>query len=325
MNKSQIRASAGAGAGVAALAGAAALVRHQVGNAELEHPPAGQFITVDGLRLHYVEAGEGPPLVLFHGLGSMVEDFMLSGLVREASARHRVIAFDRPGYGHSERPRRWHFGPARQAKLFHDALGLLAVHRPMVLGHSWGTLVAVELALQFPSAVGSLVLASGIYFPSLRVDAPLMIPPAIPILGDLMRHTISPLAGRALWPATTKLMFSPAPVTASFEQSFPMWMALRPAQLAANAEEAFFTLPATMRAAKRYKELELPVVLVAGRGDRYVNPKSHTGRLHAMLPQSKLMVSPHSGHMVHHTDLPLVLQAIATPGSQVEGGGFNLG
>jgi pimeloyl-ACP methyl ester carboxylesterase len=60
---------------------------------------------VQGVRLHYLERGTGTPLVLLHGNGSMIEDFQSSGLVHLAAKKYRVIVFDRPGFGHSERPR----------------------------------------------------------------------------------------------------------------------------------------------------------------------------------------------------------------------------
>ena len=305
MNKGMLRL----GGTAAVFAAAAALVRSRTHAAERRHPPLGRFLTVDGVRLHYLEEGDGPPLVLLHGLGSMVEDFALSGLVRGAAKRYRVIAFDRPGYGHSERPQRMRFGPMAQARLLYKALDALDARYPIVFGHSWGTLVAISLLQQHPGAARSLVLASGLYFPSFRLDAPMMGGPAIPLLGDLMSWTLSPLLGRATWRAALKTLFSPAPVPASFE-AFPAWMALRPGQLRAVAEDALCTLPWTMRAAPRYHELNLPLVLVAGGGDRFVWPKRHTLRLHQMLPASRLLVSPKSGHMVHHTDLPLVLAAI---------------
>lgn len=297
--------------GAALAAGTAAYyVQRRSARAERAHRPLGRFINVDGVRLHYLDEGEGPPLVLLHGLGSMVEDFVLSGLVREASKRYRVIAFDRPGYGHSERPRRLRFGAAAQAELLRKALHRLEVHRPVVLGHSWGTLVAVALALESPEVPRSLVLASGLYFPSLRLDAPLMAPPAIPLVGDVLARTLSPLAGRAMWPGFLRLIFGPAPVPPAFAAAFPTWLALRPGQLRAVAEDALATLGATLRAARRYRELTLPVVMVAGERDRYVSAKAHTVRLHRLLPSSRLLLSPHSGHMVHHSDLPLVLSAV---------------
>ena len=296
--------------GAALAAGSAAYyVQRRSARAERAHRPLGRFINVDGVRLHYLDEGDGPPLVLLHGLGSMVEDFVLSGLVREASKRYRVIAFDRPGYGHSERPRRMRFGAAAQAELVRKALDRLEVRRPIVLGHSWGTLVAVALALEFPEVPRSLVLASGLYFPSARLDAPLLALPAIPLLGDLLSRTLSPLAGRAMWPGWLKMIFAPAPVPAAFA-AFPTWLALRPGQLRAVAEDALATAGATLRAARRYRELTLPVVMVAGERDRYVSARAHTARLHRLLPSSRLLLSPHSGHMVHHSDLTLVLSAV---------------
>ena len=306
MNRNLVRI----GGAALALAASAAYVQRRSARAERAHPPLGRFITIDGVSLHYLDEGDGPPLVLLHGLGSMVEDFVLSGLVREASKRYRVIAIDRPGYGHSERPRRFRFGAAAQAGLVRKALQALDVHRPIVLGHSWGTLVAVALALDYPEVPRSLVLASGLYFPSARLDAPLMGAPGLPLIGDLLSRTLSPLAGRALWPGFLRLIFGPAPVPPAFAAAFPAWLALRPGQLRAVGEDALATLGATLRAARRYRELNLPVVMVAGERDRYVSTRAHSARLHRLLPSSRLLLSPHAGHMVHHADLPLVLSAV---------------
>ncbi|HWV89168.1 MAG TPA: alpha/beta hydrolase [Burkholderiales bacterium] len=306
MNRNLVRI----GGAALALAATAGYVQRRAARAERTHRPLGRFVTVDGVRLHYLDEGDGPPLVLLHGLGSMVEDFVLSGLVREAGKRYRVIAIDRPGYGHSERPRRLRFGAAAQAGLVRKALQALDVHRPIVLGHSWGTLVAVALALEHPEVPRSLVLASGLYFPSARLDAPLLAPPAIPLLGDLLARTLSPLAARAMWPGWLRMVFGPAPVPEAFAAGFPTWLALRPGQLRAVGEDALATLGATLRTARRYRELTLPVVMVAGERDRYVSTRAHSARLHRLLPTSRLLLSPHAGHMVHHSDLPLVLSAV---------------
>lgn len=83
----------------------AAVNRYLARKAEEKNPPTGRFIDIDGVRLHYVERGAGDPIVLLHGNGSMVQDFECSGLIDLAAREYRVIAFDRPGFGHSERPR----------------------------------------------------------------------------------------------------------------------------------------------------------------------------------------------------------------------------
>ena len=293
----------------AALLTSAAFVHQRAWQAERRNPPRGRFIEVDGVRLHYVERGAGPPLVMLHGLGSMVEELLLSPLFGLAAARYRVIAIDRPGYGHSSRPRgRW-WGPQAQAELFHRMLTQLGIERPVLLGHSFGALVAAALALEHPASLKGVVLASGYYFPSTRLDVPLMAPPAIPVLGDLLRHTVSPLIGRAMWPGMLRLMFRPAPVPAYFSR-FPVWMALRPSQLRAGAEEAAVLIPSAMLLQKRYGSLERPPIIVAGAQDRYVDPEHHSARLAAMIPGSELLLSPRAGHMVHHSDPRRVLQAI---------------
>jgi pimeloyl-ACP methyl ester carboxylesterase len=284
------------------------MVRAKSAQAEREHPPAGRFVEAGGARLHYLDEGDGPPLVLLHGLGSMVEDFVISGLVSQARERYRVLAFDRPGYGYSTRPRGTRWDPAAQAHALREALASLGVKRPIVLGHSWGSLVAVALALADPAVARGLVLASGLYFATARLDAPFLIPPALPVLGPLLRHTISPLAGRAIWPLWLRMLFSPAPVPPAF--SALAWKALRPGTLRAVGEESLDLLPATLALESRYRELTLPVVLVAGARDKYVSARAHTGRLHSLLPDASLVVAPAGGHMVHHADPALVLGAV---------------
>jgi pimeloyl-ACP methyl ester carboxylesterase len=300
-----------ASATILSFVAAALYVQGRTSAAQRAHPPMGRFVEADGVRLHYVEAGEGPPLVLLHGLGSTVEDLALSGMIAEASKRYRVLAFDRPGYGYSERPRHLGWHPGAQASVLRTALRKLDAHRPIVLGHSWGTLVAAALALDFPGAVRSLVLLSGLYFPSLRLDAPLLIPPAVPLVGGLLRHTVSPLAGRLMWRLWLKTIFAPAPVPNRFSAGFPAWMALRPSQLLAVAQECFITLPATLDLARRYQQLTLPVVIVAGDADRYVS-RRHSIRLHRLVGNSELILAPRAGHMVHHVDLPRVMTAVET-------------
>jgi pimeloyl-ACP methyl ester carboxylesterase len=81
----------------------------------------------------------------------MIQDFQSSGLIDLAARKYRVIAFDRPGFGHSERPRNTVWTPEAQAGLIGGALVRIGASEAMVLGHSWGTLVAVALALRIPA------------------------------------------------------------------------------------------------------------------------------------------------------------------------------
>ena len=294
----------------AALALATLFVRQQARRAERDNPPTGRFVDVQGVRLHYVERGQGQPVVLLHGNGMMTRDFALSGLVDLAAERHRVIVFDRPGFGHSTRPRGGRvWTPRAQAALLHEAFERLGIERPIVVGHSWGTLVALELALDYPADVQSLVLLSGYYFPTARLDVPLLSPPALPVVGDLMRHTISPLLGRLMWRRLLRRLFAPAPVPAHFA-AFPVWMALRPSQLRASAAETALMIPSVIALSRRYDELKVPVTIVAGADDRIVDAQRHSVRLHQEVAPSLLDLAAGVGHMVHHSEPRRVMNAI---------------
>ena len=297
-------------AAVAVTLGVSALLNHCLARrAEARNPPSGRFLKVDGVRLHYAEFGAGPPLVLLHGNGSMIEDFTSSGLVELAARSHRVIVFDRPGYGHSTRPRGRVWSADAQADLLHSALGQIGVTEAIVLGHSWGASVAVALASKHPDIVRGLVLASGYYYPTPRLDMMLMASPAVPIVGDILRYAIAPLTSRLMWPLMMRKIFGPAPVPAKFH-GFPMEMAVRPSQLRASAAESALLIPVAAAAAASYSSLKMPVVIVAGSDDRLIDPEVQSGQLHDAVPYSTYHRIPGSGHMVHQTDVTAVMRAI---------------
>jgi pimeloyl-ACP methyl ester carboxylesterase len=289
---------------------ATALVnRHLARKAERDNPPAGQFLDVDGVRLHYVEHGEGEPLVLLHGNGSMIQDFGSSGLVSMARKKYRVIAFDRPGFGHSSRPRGRLWTPQAQADLIHEALRQMSVNRAMVLGHSWGASVAAALALRHPETVSGLVLASGYYFPTVRADVVMLSGPALPIIGDVLSYTLAPLISRAVWPLLMRKIFGPAPIPEKFS-GFPKEMAVRPSQIRASAAETAFMIPNAMVEREEYQALKMPVAIIAGQDDRLIPIDEQSDRLHAEIAQSTLHRIAGAGHMVHQTAPAAVMAAI---------------
>lgn len=292
-----------------ALAATALLNRHLAKKAEHDNPPTGQFLEVDGVRLHYVERGSGEPLVLLHGNGSMIEDFVSSGLVDLAAKDYRVIIIDRPGFGHSSRPRNVIWTPGAQAQLIRRALERLGVSQAIVLGHSWGASVAVALGLKFPDTVRGLVLASGYYYPTLRPDVVAMSAPAVPVVGDILGHTLSPLVSRLMWPLMTAKIFGPKSAPAKFEQ-FPKEMALRPSQIRASAAESALMIPDAIHFENKYADLKMPVVIVAGEDDRLIDSDTQSARLHSDVSQSAFHRVPKNGHMVHQTATGEVMAAI---------------
>jgi pimeloyl-ACP methyl ester carboxylesterase len=279
--------------------------------AERRNPPIGSFIECEGLRLHYLERGDpsGPCVVLFHGNGSMIQDLLISGIVDRLAYRYRVLCFDRPGFGYSQRPRMRIWTATSQAGLFVRALGQLGVRDPIVLGHSWGALVAVAIGLQNDYPIRGLVLASGYYFPTWRWDFWMMSGPAIPVLGDLVRYTIAPIISWAILPALFRKLFAPRSIPENFMHHFPSSLTIRPKQLRAAAEESAFLIPEATRLQSRYSSIRCPVHIFHGTGDQLIEPEQ-ARRLHKALSRSNLHLVNNAGHMVTYADGVAIAQAV---------------
>jgi pimeloyl-ACP methyl ester carboxylesterase len=299
-----------AGAALLGAALTAAWVERRSRRAERDHPAAGTLLEIDGVRLHVVEQGEGPAVVLIHGNLVSERDFEASGLFDRLARNHRVIAFDRPGFGHSTRPRDRVWTPAAQAKLLHAALVQLGVEQAAVVGHSMGAMVALALALDYPQDVRRLVLLGGYYYPSARIDALLTAPVALPVLGDVMRYTVTAVSARLMLNRLVKAMFAPREVPARFIPALSREMMVRPIQLRANAEDAAFMVPQAKSSSERHHELRMPVSIVAGADDKVIDVEAHSARLHRELVGSTLLVVAGAGHMVHHAAPDDVVAAV---------------
>jgi pimeloyl-ACP methyl ester carboxylesterase len=126
---------------------------------ETANPP-GSFIDVDGVRLNYVEAGSGPPLVLIHGWQGSTFGFRYT--IADLSAKYRVIAVDLKGYGFSARPDHGDYSREAQADLVARFMEALGIERATVGGHSMGGGVAQALAIRHPERVDRLILVDSV-------------------------------------------------------------------------------------------------------------------------------------------------------------------
>ena len=185
----------------------------------------------------------------------------------------------------------------------------LGVRNPVVLGHSWGALVAVAIGLQSDYPIRGLVLASGYYFPTWRWDFWMMSGPAIPVFGDLVRYTIAPIISWAILPALFRKLFAPRSVPEDFMDHFPASLTLRPKQLRAAAEESAFLIPEATRLQSRYSSIRCPVHIFHGTGDQLIEPEQ-ARRLHKALSRSDLHLVNNAGHMVTYADGVAIAQAV---------------
>jgi pimeloyl-ACP methyl ester carboxylesterase len=204
-------------------------------------PPQGSFLDTDGARLHFVDQGIGPPLVLIHGLGGQIGNFtyaLADGLNKE----FRIVAFDRPGSGYSTSVASVQPGIADQAAMFAKAIGRLKLGRRVIVGHSFGVVIALMLALDHPHCVSALALIAPV------------------------RHPVG--RGRML------AVFAPEAPPPDFALRGGGVLALRPSNIEATSAE--LTAGLALRhdfdsVTPRYASLDIPVGILFGRGDHVLN------------------------------------------------------
>jgi pimeloyl-ACP methyl ester carboxylesterase len=277
--------------------------------AEVAFPPSGQFVIVDGLRLHYEMAGEGPDLVMIHGASGSLRDLTFA-LRDQLTDRYRVIAVDRPGLGHSDAlPETSLLAQARHIK---KGVAQLGVTDPILLGQSYGGSVALAWALDADQTGGpkALVLVG-----SPSMPWPGKLDPWYRLTETWIGRALAiPLASafvpEAYVRATTASVFAPDPVPPGYDTHLGTPLTLRRETLATNTAQVNALRAELVLMEPRYPTLALPVELIHGSDDTIVPLDIHSGPLSDLLPNDTLTVIPGAGHMPHHAHAQLVIAAI---------------
>lgn len=300
--------------GIAGLLALAALMIYNIykfKQAESKYPPRGQFVTVHGVRLHYLCKGKGKAVVFLHG-GVLCSSDFTEAMDLAAAQGYQALAFDRPGYGHSGRLGREHASPLAQARLIHDALQELGIQKPIVVGHSWsGTLVMAYALLYGDEVEGVITLGAMMYkegYPAEHGD-PISKLVTTPVLGRLLLYTLlqSPL-GTMMAKRITAETFSPEAAPSGYvEAVLSLWF--RPGQFRANREDVLAFAPAAISIQHRYPEIRLPVVIVAGEQDPF-GTKEQALRLQRDIPHAQLVVLPQAAHMIPQNHPAEVMEAL---------------
>jgi haloalkane dehalogenase len=121
-------------------------------------PYAPRYVEQDGLRLHYVEEGEGDPILLLHGEPTW--GYLYRKLIPTLSARGRVVAPDLPGFGRSDKPTDpgWYSYDAHVRALERLVCDQLDLRRATLVVHDWGGAIGLRLAVEHPDRVDRLVV-----------------------------------------------------------------------------------------------------------------------------------------------------------------------
>lgn len=121
-----------------------------------------RYMELEKCRIHYVDEGEGRPLVLFHSCPMW--SFAYREMIREFSSTHRVIAFDLPGFGLSDKPANFDYTLNGYINLVEGFLGNLNLTDMVFVLHGWGGTAAMGYAVRHPKRVAGLVILNSMAF-----------------------------------------------------------------------------------------------------------------------------------------------------------------
>jgi pimeloyl-ACP methyl ester carboxylesterase len=261
-------------------------------------PPRGRFVDIDGARIHYLDEGSGPVLLLVHGLTGQMLNFTHS-LLGRLKDDFRVVILDRPGSGYSTRPAGASATLIAQARIISRFCDELGLGRPLVVGHSLGGAIALALALNHPEQVGGLALLSPVTQPPDRVPPPfdgLLI--TSPLLRRLIAWTLATPMSIANSKRALAILFDPQPVPRDFSVTGGGLLTLRPSSfigasvdLVDTSGEAGDVLPA-------FEDLAMPVGILFGDGDRILDPAVHGKSLAAKVAGADFELIEGGGHMI---------------------------
>ena len=293
----------------------ALFTRAYVWRTERCHPPVGEMVEVNGLRLHALRVGEPkpdvPPLVFIHGASGNLHD-QFHAFASHLPLGREAIFLDRPGQGHSERGGEVNDTPAGQADTLAALLDAWHIDRAVVVGHSYGGAVAASFALRHPERTAGMVLVSAAThpWPGGKTSWYYELMRRRPWLAHVFAQTLLVPLGLRRMDCALNGVFSPQPVPNSYYERSATALAIRPAAFLANARDVTSLYRYFTAVAPRYEEIEAPTVVITGDEDAIVHGPWHSEPMHRALPHSRLVVVPGLGHKPDYYATNLVLKGI---------------
>jgi pimeloyl-ACP methyl ester carboxylesterase len=261
-------------------------------------PPLGTLVDLEGERIHYIDRGSGPPIVMIHGLAGNLRHFTYA-LVDKLTNDFRVIAVDRPGSGYSPRKHKTPARLATQAATVARLIKTLGLQQPLVVGHSLGGAVSLALALDHPSAVGALALIAPLTQSRSTVPAAFRgLDIGSPLVRAIVAHTIAVPIAMKHAQETLRAVFFPEAVPADFPTLAGGMLSIRPESFYAASSDMLEVHGDMEALVARYGTLRLPVGVLFGTEDAILDYKTYGEQLTRQIPQAELTLIPGAGHML---------------------------
>jgi pimeloyl-ACP methyl ester carboxylesterase len=266
-----------------------------------------RFIEVDGVRVHYQEAGQSdaPAMILIHGFAA--SNLVWSKVLLEiAENGFRVIAPDLLGYGYSEKPRQFDYTILRQAEMVVNLMKRLGIERGIVVGSSYGGAIASTIALDHPELVEKLILI-GAVTNNKPTRYLLMRLFGSPIIGDILSPLV--VGSRSLLRLRMKRVYDRHSWELDERRVDARHLPLR----TRGAHRAIIRTVRRWNAERISREAHLitqPTLVLWGDTDREV-PLGDGERLHEEIPNSRLIVFRACGHLPHEEYPQAVIRLIS--------------
>ena len=290
--------------------------------AEVAFPPIGNFVEVTGGRVHYVQEGSGPDLILLHGAGGNLRDFTFS-LMGQLSDRYRVTAFDRPGLGYTDRVPGIDTGafasegdsPNAQVAMLRQAAAELGIKDPIVAGHSFGGIVAMAWATTSLNQEADTNASAVVSFAGVSMPWPGDLGAYYTVNGSALGGAIAvPLLSAFVPDARVEEAvintFAPQEPVDGYVDYIGGALALRPETFRANARQVNTLRPHVVEMTALYTELTLPIEILHGTADTTVPIAVHAEELIKIVPSANLTRLDGVGHQPHQVDEPAAIAAI---------------
>jgi len=238
-------------------------------------PVRGKFVEIDGNRIHYVEEGEGRPIVFVHGLGGTLHH-LRHPLFGGRLPGYRLIALDRPGAGYSTRAAGATGRLPEQAALIATFIDRLGLEKPLVVGHSLGGIITLTLAMNHPDKISGIVLLSAL---TRHRDG---IPPEMaPIYITsklkrwLMAQTVAIPAALKFAPQTLAYVFGPQDVPENYMTEGGGELGLRPGHFYNMVADLVAVADDMPELQKRFEEIDMPAGMIFGNADRVLDYRTN--------------------------------------------------
>ena len=273
--------------------------RRIAAEAEKAVPPAGKFMEVDGNRIHYAEAGEGRPILFIHGLGAQFHQFR-HPLFKRLEGDFHLVALDRPGSGYSVRARGASAGVSEQARVIVHFMEKLGLEKPLVVGHSLGGTVALAMAIEHPDKIAGLALLSP-YTRYSDKTAPAFAPLHIarPWRRWFIARTFAIPTALKTAPQVLDFIFGPQTMPPDYAIAGGGMSGLRPSHFYATSTDLVATGEDMPRLQARYGEINAPVGILFGTGDRVLPHRPHGLAMKDKIAGLDLDLLDGIGHMPH--------------------------